>query len=136
MMGKIKILIADDHALFREGIRALLSSYNDLEVAGEAADGSEAIEQVKKLRPDIVLLDIAMPGLGGLEATLELKKLFPDVKILILTQFGSRSPFYHVSRNACLEEAIKVFFICILGEDQDLHIGKKLLELQGCLQTP
>ena len=94
MMGKIKILIADDHALFREGIRALLSSYNDLEVAGEAADGSEAIEQVKKLRPDIVLLDIAMPGLGGLEATLELKKLFPDVKILILTQYANKEYLY------------------------------------------
>ena len=93
-MGKIKILIADDHALFREGIRALLSSYNDLEVAGEAADGSEAIEQVKKLRPDIVLLDIAMPGLGGLETTLELKKFLPEVKILILTQYANREYVY------------------------------------------
>ncbi len=73
----MKVLIADDHALFREGVAALLSGYKDLEVVGEAADGSEAIQQVEKLRPDVVLLDIAMPGLGGLEATLELKKLFP-----------------------------------------------------------
>ncbi|MBI3988637.1 MAG: response regulator transcription factor [candidate division NC10 bacterium] len=91
---KIRVLIADDHALFREGIRALLSGYDDLEVVGEAADGREAIEQVKERRPDIVLMDIAMPGLGGLEATLELKKLLPGVKILILTQYDNREYLY------------------------------------------
>ncbi|MBI4525046.1 MAG: response regulator transcription factor [Deltaproteobacteria bacterium] len=89
-VGKIRLLIVDDHALFREGIRALLAAHNDLEVVGEAADGSEAIEQVKKVHPDIVLLDIAMPGLGGLETTLELKKLAPEVKILILTQYANK----------------------------------------------
>ena len=93
-MREVRILIADDHTLFREGVRALLSSYDDLEVVGEAADGGEAIEQVKKLRPDIVLLDIAMPGLGGLEATLEIKKLCPEVKILILTQYSDREYLY------------------------------------------
>lgn len=87
---KIRILIADDHALFREGIRALLSGYDDLEVVGEATDGREAIEQVKECRPNIVLMDIAMPGLGGLEATLELTKSAPHVKILILTQHDNR----------------------------------------------
>lgn len=93
-MAQVKILIADDHALFREGVAALLSGYKDMEVVGEAADGSEAIQQVEKLRPDIVLLDIAMPGLGGLEATLEIKKRFPDVKIVILTQYSDREYLY------------------------------------------
>jgi DNA-binding NarL/FixJ family response regulator len=93
-MKKIRVLIADDHALFREGIRALLSKYEDLEVTGEAADGKEAIDQVKKLRPDIVLMDIAMPGLGGLEATLELKKICPEVKILVLTQYANQEYLY------------------------------------------
>ena len=93
-MKKIRVLIADDHALFREGIRALLSKYEDLEVTGEAADGKEAIEQVKKLRPDIVLMDIAMPGLGGLEATLEIKKIYPEVKILVLTQYSDQEYLY------------------------------------------
>lgn len=89
-MNRIKVVIADDHALFREGIRALLSGYDDLEVVGEATDGREAIEQVKSCRPDIVLMDIAMPGLGGLEATLEIKKSVPQTKILILTQHDNR----------------------------------------------
>lgn len=89
-MNRIKVLIADDHALFREGIRALLAQYDDLEVVGEAADGREAIAEVKARHPEIVLMDIAMPGLGGLEATLELKKQAPDVKILILTQHENR----------------------------------------------
>jgi len=93
-MKKIKVVIADDHALFREVIRALLSKYEDLEVTGEAAEGKEAIDQVKKLRPDIVLMDIAMPGLGGLEATLELKKICPDVKILVLTQYANQEYLY------------------------------------------
>ncbi len=91
---KIRVLIADDHALFREGIRILLSGYDDLEVVGEAADGREAIERARECRPDIVLMDIAMPGLGGLEATLELKKLLPGVKILILTQYDNREYLY------------------------------------------
>ncbi len=89
-METIKLVIADDHALFREGVRALLTAHDNLEVVGEAADGSEAIEQVKKFHPDILLLDIAMPGLGGLETTLELKKLAPEVKILILTQYADK----------------------------------------------
>ncbi|OFV81148.1 MAG: DNA-binding response regulator [Acidobacteria bacterium RBG_16_64_8] len=91
---KIKVLIVDDHALFREGIRALLSRYDDLEVVGEAADGQQAIDQVAKLNPDVVMMDIAMPGLGGLEATLEIKKLFPQVRVLILTQYDSREYVY------------------------------------------
>lgn len=90
----IKILIADDHTLFREGIKALLSAYSDIEIVGEAADGREAIEKVKECSPDVVLLDIAMPGLGGLEATLELRNLYPKLKILILTQYDNREYVY------------------------------------------
>ncbi len=92
------MLIADDHALFREGIRALLSKFEDLEVVGEAANGEEAIEGVKKLGPEIVLMDIAMPGLGGLEATLELKKISPEVKILVLTQYNNQEYLYRFLR--------------------------------------
>ncbi|MBI2987746.1 MAG: response regulator transcription factor [Deltaproteobacteria bacterium] len=91
---KIKVLIADDHTLFREGIKALLSAYEDIEVVGEAADGRQAIEKVKERSPDVVLMDIAMPGLGGLEATLELRSLYPKVKILILTQYDNREYLY------------------------------------------
>ena len=89
-MARIRILLADDHALLREGIRALLSRESDLEVVGEAADGHEAIARCRALHPDVVLMDIAMPGLGGLEAALEIRKESPDTKILVLTQYEDR----------------------------------------------
>lgn len=89
-MSKIRILIADDHAILREGIRALLALSPDLEVVGEAADGREAIEQCRRLEPDVVLMDVAMPGLGGLEATLEIRRELPRIKILVLTQYEDR----------------------------------------------
>ncbi len=89
-MSRIRVLIADDHALLREGICALLRSYDDIEVVGEAGDGREAIEKARRLRPDVVLMDIAMPGLGGLEATLELRKLDPPPKVLVLTQYDNK----------------------------------------------
>jgi DNA-binding NarL/FixJ family response regulator len=89
-MSKTRILVADDHALVREGIIALLKRYDDIEVLAEAADGKETIEKAIKLRPDIVLMDIAMPGLGGLEATMEIKKANPDIKILVLSQYDDK----------------------------------------------
>ena len=89
-MAKIRILIADDHAIVREGIKALLNLADDMEVVGEAADGREAIERTIKLEPDVVLMDIAMPGLGGLEATLEIRKAVPRTKILVLSQYEDR----------------------------------------------
>ncbi|HEX9021491.1 MAG TPA: response regulator transcription factor [Nitrospirota bacterium] len=84
---KTKILIADDHALVRQGIAAFLKMSDAYEVVGEAADGVEAIEAVKKYKPEIVVMDVSMPKLGGLEATVEIKKINPDVKILVLTQY-------------------------------------------------
>ncbi len=90
MPKKTRILIADDHAMVRQGIAAFLGMADDCEVVGEAADGVEAIEAVKRTRPDIVLMDISMPRLGGLEATLEIKKNHPGVKILVLTQYEDR----------------------------------------------
>jgi len=89
-MAKIRVLIADDHAILREGIRALLRLSDDVEVVGEAADGREAVEECRRLDPDVVLMDVAMPGLGGLEATLEIRKENPRAKILVLTQYEDR----------------------------------------------
>ncbi len=87
MSRKIKILIADDHALVRAGIAAFLKMSDEFEIAGEAADGVEAIEAARKLKPDVILMDISMPKLGGLEAALEIKKTDPGIKILVLTQY-------------------------------------------------
>jgi len=89
-MARIRVFIADDHALVREGVRALLASTGDIEVVGEAGDGLETIRQVQETSPDVVLMDIAMPGLGGLEATLELRKLVPRTRILVLTQYDNK----------------------------------------------
>ncbi len=89
-MSKTRILIADDHALVREGVAALLQLQDDMEVVGEACDGRDALRLTAKLKPDIVLMDIAMPGLGGLEATTEIKKTMPEIRILILSQYDDR----------------------------------------------
>ncbi|MBI5203909.1 MAG: response regulator transcription factor [Nitrospirae bacterium] len=89
-MSKTRVMIVDDHALVREGIAAFLKMSADIEVIGEAADGIEAIEGVKKLNPDIVIMDIAMPKLGGLEALVEIKKINPDAKVLVLTQYEDK----------------------------------------------
>ena len=89
-MLKIRVVIADDHALLRDGKKALLGLADDIEVVGEAADGRAAIEQCRRLKPDVVLMDIAMPGLGGLEATLELKREVPNARVLVLTQYDDR----------------------------------------------
>ncbi len=89
-MGKIKVLIVDDHAIMRDGIRALLSVNDDIEVIGEASEGREAIKKVKELTPDVIIMDIAMPGMDGMEATRQIVKGNPKAKVLVLTQHENK----------------------------------------------
>lgn len=89
-MGKIKILIVDDHAIMRDGIRALVSIHSDIEVVGEASEGNEAINKVQELMPDVVIMDLAMPGMDGIEATRRIVKRNPTVKVMVLTQHTNR----------------------------------------------
>ena len=89
-MQKIKVLIVDDHTLVRDGIRALLALVADINVVGEAANGKEALEKVKRLAPDVVLMDLSMPIMSGLEATRRIRKRFPGTKVLALTQYEDR----------------------------------------------
>lgn len=84
-MKKIRLLVADDHKIFRQGIKKLLEEQNDLQVVGEAADGREAVKKAEELKPDIILMDVAMADLNGLQATRLIKKVLPDAKILMLT---------------------------------------------------
>jgi len=89
-MSNTRILLVDDHAILRAGLRALLAAYPDLEVVGEAGDGAEALARVKEFRPDVVVMDVAMPGVNGLSATRQIVELYPDTKILILTQYSNK----------------------------------------------
>jgi DNA-binding NarL/FixJ family response regulator len=82
---RITVLLADDHAMMREGLRMVLELEKDLQIVGEAEDGRQTVALVKKLRPAVVLMDIAMPLLNGLEATRQIRKDFPDTKVLILS---------------------------------------------------
>jgi DNA-binding NarL/FixJ family response regulator len=84
-MKKVKLLVADDHKIFRQGINKLLEEESDLQVVGEAADGREAVKKATELKPDVILMDIAMANLNGLEATKQIKKVLPSVKVIMLT---------------------------------------------------
>jgi two-component system, NarL family, response regulator NreC len=90
MIRKTKILITDDHALFREGIHRMLETEQDLEVVGEAQDARDALNKVGELMPDIVLMDINMPGLSSIEAAQQIKKTHPNTKVLFLTMYDDQ----------------------------------------------
>ena len=87
MMTVIRVLIADDHPLFRDGVRALLNSIPETEVVGEAGSGEEVVAQAAVLQPDVILMDIQMPGLNGVEATRQILQTDPHIGIIILTMF-------------------------------------------------
>lgn len=97
-MAKIRVLVVDDHAIVREGIRALLARRKDIEVVGQASDGKQAVEQVAALRPDVVLMDIAMPGMNGLEATQKICQAHPLTRVLVLTQYESKEYVFPLLR--------------------------------------
>ena len=84
-MKHITVLLAEDHEIVREGLRKLLGAESDIEVVGEAATGRQAVAMTKKLRPAVIVMDIAMPLLNGLEATRQIRQAFPDTKVLILS---------------------------------------------------
>jgi DNA-binding NarL/FixJ family response regulator len=89
-MGKIKVLIVDDHTIMRDGIRALFTLNDNIDIVGEACNGKEAVQKAQELAPDVIVMDIVMPGIDGLEATREIRKQKSQIKILILTQYNTK----------------------------------------------
>ena len=95
-MKKIKLMIADDHCLFRQGLISLIEDFKDMEVIGDAENGKILIEKIKKQKPDIVLMDLNMPIIDGMEATRYIKEKYPDIKIIILTMHDDEKFILHL----------------------------------------
>ena len=97
-MDKIKVLIADDHRVVREGLAAILKTKEDLHIVGEAQDGMEAVEKAKALVPDVILMDVSMPRMGGVEATRQIKREFPHIGIVALTMYEEQQYIFDLVR--------------------------------------
>ena len=104
---KIKVLIAEDHVMVRQGFLVLLNAQPDIEVIGEAADGNEMIELAENLRPDVVLADISMPNLNGIEATKIIRQRFPNMTVIIITIHTSSSYVIRALRNGARRYVVK-----------------------------
>jgi two-component system response regulator NreC len=95
-LTKLKVLLVEDHAIVRQGIRSLLEEESDILVVGEAGDGSQALEQAERLSPDIVLMDLSMPGVGGIEATRQIRERFPAMRVIVLSMHESEEYVFRV----------------------------------------
>jgi two-component system response regulator NreC len=129
-MQKIKVLVVDDHTIVRDGICALLALAGDIEVVGEATNGYEALEKVRELNPDVVLMDIAMPVMGGLEATRRIVKDFPGTKVLVLTQYEDKEYFFPVIESGASG------FISKAAASSDLTTGIRSVNVGNSFLSP
>jgi NarL family two-component system response regulator LiaR len=107
MTAPIRVLIADDHAILRKGIRALLSTEPDMEVVGETSNGLETVAQAAALCPDVILMDLVMPGMDGIEATRRIAAQQPEVRILVLTSFAADDKVFPAIKAGALGYILK-----------------------------
>jgi DNA-binding NarL/FixJ family response regulator len=127
-MSKIRVLLADDHAILRSGIRALLEDEPDIEVVGEAEDGHAVIRMVAELEPDVILIDIAMPRLNGLEATRRIMQANPQAKILILTMHENEEYVRQVFASGAMGYILKDAAVReLLGAIRAIYRGEAVL---------
>jgi len=117
----IRILLADDHNVVRKGLRGILEDYDGWHVCGEAANGREAVELALLLKPDIIVMDLAMPEMNGIEATKEVKKLLPKTEVVILTMHDSEELIY-----AAFQAGAKGF---ILKSNDELELVRAIREI-------
>jgi two-component system, NarL family, response regulator LiaR len=129
MPPKIRVLITDDHAIVRKGIRALLATEPDIEVVGEAGDGAEAVAQAQALKPDVVLMDLVMPRMDGIEATRTITGLLRGTRILVLTSFAADDKVFPAIKAGALGYLLKDSgpFDLLQGIRQ-VHRGQPTLE--------
>lgn len=106
-MGKIRVLLVDDHAILRDGLRALLALSDDMEVVAEAGDGPEALASIQHHQPDVVVMDMAMPGMDGLETTRRVVKEYPRTRVLILSQHDNERYITSVMRAGAMGYVLK-----------------------------
>ncbi len=106
-MDKIRVLLVDDHAILREGLKAMLALSEDIQVVGEAGDGWEALGAAERLAPEVAIMDMAMPGMDGLEATRHIVKEFPQTKILVLSQHDNERYILPVLRAGAMGYVLK-----------------------------
>ncbi len=144
MEYKIRILVADDHAIVREGLRALISGKPDMELVGEAADGEEAVLKAGLAKPDVILMDLVMPRKNGLEAIKEIKRAQPNARILVLTSFAEEEQIVTAVKSGALGYLLKdsspheliEAIRCVYRGDASLHpeVARKLV--LGLGKTP
>lgn len=106
-MKKINILLVDDHALVREGIKNSLQGQEHLDVIGEARDGKEALALLAQAKPDVVIMDINMPGMGGVDATRSIKSRYPEINILVLTMYNEEAQIRELLKSGALGYILK-----------------------------
>jgi NarL family two-component system response regulator LiaR len=124
----IRVAIADDHAVVRQGLRTFLELQDDVEVVGEAADGAEAVELVARTEPDVVLLDLVMPRLDGIEATRQIRARSPDTRILVLTSFADDHTVLPAVRAGAAGYLLKdVQPLELVAAIRTVHAGEALL---------
>jgi two-component system NarL family response regulator len=104
---KIRVMLVDDHPAFRTGMAALIEHEPDLKVVAEAGDGQEAIRVYREKKPDVVLMDLRLPGMGGAEATLSIRKEFPDARVIVLTTFDTDEDIYRAIQSGAKSYLLK-----------------------------
>ncbi len=107
MTDTIRVLIADDHLIVRKGIQSLLSTEDDIEVVGEAADGAQAVARAQTLKPDVILMDLVMPGMDGIEATRQITARDPATRVLVLTSFAADDKVFPAIKAGALGYLLK-----------------------------